>query len=41
MFFFLFYFFITGLGIKTINFNEDYLNGEELFELEDSDYFVI
>ncbi|CAD8061196.1 unnamed protein product [Paramecium sonneborni] len=41
MILFLFYFFITGLGIKTINFNEDYLNGEELFELEDSDYFVI
>ncbi|CAD8053246.1 unnamed protein product [Paramecium sonneborni] len=41
MFFFLFYFFITGLGIQTININQDYMDEEELFELEDSDYFII
>ncbi|CAD8133131.1 unnamed protein product [Paramecium octaurelia] len=37
----LFYFFITALGIQTININQDYLENGELFELEDSDYYVI
>ncbi|CAD8139651.1 unnamed protein product [Paramecium pentaurelia] len=37
----LYYFFITALGIQTININQDYLENGELFELEDSDYYVI
>ncbi|CAK85250.1 unnamed protein product (macronuclear) [Paramecium tetraurelia] len=41
MFLYLFYFFVTGLGIKEIYINQDYFYQGKFYNLEDSEYSVV